>query len=336
MEYVSLGKSGIEVSRVSLGCWAFGGGDYWGNRENDARSLSTIDAALEQGINFFDTAEVYGNDGHADRVLGRAMKGRRDKFVVATKVYLDRLKEKDVIASLEGSLKRLETDHIDLFYPHFASKTVPFEETFGAFLKLKEQGKIRSIGMCNFGVKAMERMEELDLMKEIDLHQVPYSLLWRTVEHGIQQKTVAAGIGMICYSTMAQGLLTGRFRCVEDVPMNLRCSRFYDAKHIGADHGESGCEKEVFAAVTELSEICAEQGIDLAPASLAWLFTRKGVDCILTGPTTPEELTENVRAMELKLPDGLAEKLTAATESVKAKLGENSDMWFSGEASRVF
>ena len=111
MQYTCLGKSGIEISKVSLGCWAFGGGDYWGNREDDAKSLSTIDAALDHGINFFDTAEVYGNDGHADRVLGRAMKGRRDRFVVATKVYLDRLREKDVIASLEGSLKRMETDY---------------------------------------------------------------------------------------------------------------------------------------------------------------------------------------------------------------------------------
>ena len=336
MEYVNLGKSGIRISRMSLGCWAFGGGDYWGNREDDEKSLRTIDAALENGINFFDTAEVYGNDGHADRVLGRAMKGRRGRFVVATKVYLDRLREKDVIESLEGSLRRMETDYIDLFYPHFASKTIPFEETFGAFLKLKEQGKIRSIGMCNFGIKAMERMEEHGLMKEIDLHQVPYSLLWRTIEHGIRKKTVDAGIGMICYSTMAQGLLTGRFGSVEDVPMNLRCSRFYDAKHIGADHGEYGCEKEVFEAVAELKELCAQSGIELAPAALAWLFTREGVECILTGPTTPQELEENIRAMELKLPEGLAEKLTAATEAVKEKLGGNSDMWFSGEKSRVF
>jgi len=336
MEYVKLGRSDIAVSKISLGCWAFGGGDYWGNREDDKKSLHTIDAALENGINFFDTAEVYGNDGHADRVLGRAMKGRRDKFVVATKVYLDRLREKDVIGSIEGSLRRMNTDYIDLFYPHFASKTIPFEETFGAFLKLREQGKIRSIGMCNFGVKAMQHMEELDLLKEVDLHQVPYSLLWRTIEHGIQQKTAEAGIGMICYSTMAQGLLTGKFERVEDVPMNLRCSRFYDAKHIGADHGEEGCEKEVFEAVAELKELCAENGVELAPASLAWLFTRQGVDCILTGPTTPEELEENIKAMELKLPDGLAEKLTDATEAVKEKLGSNSDMWFSGDDSRVF
>lgn len=336
MEYAVLGKSGIKISKMSLGCWAFGGGDYWGNREDDEKSLRTIDAALDRGINFFDTAEVYGNDGHADRVLGEAMKGRRDRFVVATKVYLDRLREKDVIQSLEGSLRRMGTDYIDLFYPHFASKTIPFEETFGAFLRLKEQGKIRSIGMCNFGVKAMERMKMLGFMEHIDLHQVPYSLLWRTIEHGISEKTAEEGIGMICYSTMAQGLLTGRFASVEDVPLNLRCSRFYDAKHLNADHGEKGCEAEVFTAVAELKEICAEYGIELAPASLAWLFTRKGVDCILTGPTTPEELEENVKAMELKLPEGMAERLTAVTEAVKEKLGDNSDMWFSGEDSRVF
>jgi len=336
MEYTELGKSGICISRISLGCWAFGGGDYWGNREDDNKSLSTIDAALERGVNFFDTAEVYGNDGHADRVLGRAMKGRRDRFVVATKVYLDKLREKDVIASLEGSLRRMETDYIDLFYPHFASKTIPFEETFGAFRKLKEQGKIRSIGMCNFGIEALERMENLGMIDEIDLHQVPYSLLWRTIEYGIQQKTAEKGIGMICYSTLAQGLLTGKFESVEDIPMNLRCSRFYDAKHINADHGEPGCEKEVFEAVAELKELCAEQGLDLAPVSLAWLFTRKAVDCILTGPTSPAELEENIKAMELKLPEGLAEKLTAATEKVKEKLGSNSDMWFSGAESRVF
>jgi len=335
MKYVKLGKTNIDVSVIALGCWAFGGGGYWGNRENDEISLRTIDTALDAGINFFDTAEVYG-DGHSDRVLGRAMKNRRDKFVVATKVYLDKMRKPDLIVSCEESLKRMETDYIDLFYPHFASKEVTFEETFEAFELLKVQGKIRGIGLSNFGVKALTRLDEAGMLSKIELHQLPYSLLWRTIEYGIAQQTSAYDIGIICYSTLAQGLLSGLYDKIEDVPDNLKSTRHYNAKHINAGHGEEGCEEDVFEAVRNLKRICKEAGIGLAPASLAWLYTRPGVRCILSGPENPAQLLENIAVLEINLPAEVAGKMTAATEKVKEKLGENSDMWFSGEQSRVF
>ena len=184
---------------IALGCWAFGGGDYWANSENDGESLATIDRALDLGINFFDTADSYGG-GHSDEVLGRAMKGRRDKFVIASKAYLDMLREKDLTETVERGLRRMGTDYIALFYPHFASREIPFEETFGTLLKLKRQGKIRAIGMSNFGVRSIRRVAALGLMDEIAIDQLPYSLLWRAIEYGIQQETVDSGVGIICRS----------------------------------------------------------------------------------------------------------------------------------------
>jgi myo-inositol catabolism protein IolS len=335
MKTFKLGKTGIDVSAVALGCWVFGGG-YWGDYENDAVSLKTIDTALDLGINFFDTAEVYGNDGHADVVLGRAMKGRRDRFVVSTKVFYDKLGSQDLVNSCENSLKRLGTDYIDLFSPHFPSKTIPFEETFDALEKLKREGKIRAIGLCNFGADSLRKLEDMGRIRDIELHQLPYSLLWRAIEYEIQEKTVEAGLGIICYSTLAQGLLSGAFDTVDQVPDNLKVSRLYNCRHINAGHGEVGCEDEVFSSIREIKALCAEAGLELAPACLAWLFKRKGVSAILTGPRNPGELMENIRALDISIPDELEAKMAAATDKVKAKIGSNADMWVSGDNSRIY
>jgi aryl-alcohol dehydrogenase-like predicted oxidoreductase len=207
MKYFELKKTKTKASALALGTWAFGGGDYWGNIKDDKASLDTIDKALEIGVNLFDTADSY-SDGESDKVLGRAMAGRRDKFIVSTKIYLDKLNEKDIFSVCENSLARLQTDYIDILSPHFASRDVPFEETFGALLKLKKQGKVRGIGLSNFGVQSMEKVEQLGFIGEIEMHQLPYSLLWRAIEYGIQQKCVQNGIPIVCYSPLAQGLLS--------------------------------------------------------------------------------------------------------------------------------
>ncbi|WP_082989508.1 aldo/keto reductase [Christensenella intestinihominis] len=335
MNYFKLRTTDTDVSVMALGCWVFGGGDYWGNNEDDAESLRTIDKALELGINFFDTADSYG-DGHSDEVLGRAMKGRRGKFFVASKAYLDQLGEKNLTETVERGLKRMGTDYIDLFYPHFASREIPFEETFGTLLKLQKQGKIRAIGMSNFGVKSIRRVAELGLMDKIAIHQLPYSLLWRAIEFGIQQETAENGVGIICYSTLAQGLLSGNFAEADDVPSNLKVLRFFDSARVEAGHGEKGCEKETFRAIRDLKELCADAGVTMPAASLAWLFLQPDVQCVLTGPRCPQRLLENVEALETKVSPAFGEQLSAATDRLKICLGKNPDMWMSEKDSRFF
>lgn len=335
MNYFKLKTTAENVSVIALGCWAFGGGDYWGNNEDDEESLATIDRALDLGINFFDTADSYG-DGHSDEVLGRAMKGRRDKFVIASKAYLDMLREKDLTETVERGLRRMGTDYIDLFYPHFASREIPFEETFGTLLKLKRQGKIRAIGMSNFGVRSIRKVAAWGLMDEIAIHQLPYSLLWRAIEYGIQQETVDNGVGIICYSTLAQGLLSGKFDQAGDVPANFKVLRFFDSGRAEAAHGEKGCERETFEAIRSLKEICAGAGVPMPAAALAWLYHQPGVQCILTGPRCPRRLMENLEALETRLSSEMVEQMTTATDKLKTCLGKNPDMWMSEEESRFF
>ncbi|MGI6154064.1 MAG: aldo/keto reductase [Christensenellaceae bacterium] len=335
MEYVQLSHTDMKISKIGIGCWAFGGGDYWGNHSDDKVSLKTIDRALDAGINFFDTAESY-NDGQADILLGKGMQGRRSQFIVSSKAYLDKLRAKDLVRVVEESLVRLGTDYIDIFSPHYASKEIPFEETFGALEKLQTQGKVLHIGLCNFGTISIARMAELGLMKKIVLHQIPYSLLWRAVEYGIQPATTAQGVGLLCYSPLAQGLLSGIYDNVNDVPDNFKVLRLFDYKHVDAAHKEPGCESEMFEAIHELKALCNDAGVNLAAASISWLFRQSGVQGVLTGARSPKELNENLTSLDLDLPASFFNQMTAITDKVKERQDGNPDMWLSGMDSRIF
>src|SRR3954470_8653850 len=143
MQYQMLGQSGLKVSAYALGCWPFAGGSFWGEQD-DAISIATVHAALDAGINFFDTAEAY-ESGTSERVLGQALVGRRDKAIIATKVAPNHLNADAVVAACEQSLRYLQTDYIDLYLIHWPNWKVPLTETVGALEKLKEQGKIRAI-----------------------------------------------------------------------------------------------------------------------------------------------------------------------------------------------
>ncbi len=325
MKYITLKNSGMKLSVVSLGTWAFGGGDYWANKKDDTQSFHTIDLALELGINLFDSAESY-NNGESERLLGKAMQGRRSQFIVSTKVYLDKLGEKELIASCEESLKRMGTDYIDLFSPHFASKEIPFEETFGAMEKLKAQGKIRSIGISNFGIESIRKLEQLGIISQIELNQLPYSLLWRAIEFGIQQETAKHGMGILCYSTLAQGLLSGAYDSAAQAPDNLKVLRLF----------QPGADVLLFEALRELKALCNKENIELVPAALAWLFAQPAVASILTGATTPQLLRENLKCLDVELPPEIAKKMSLLTQPLKEKLGANADMWAAGADSRIY
>ena len=204
MRYRELGRTGKQVSVIAMGCWSFSGGATWGDQE-DRDSIAAVHAALDAGINFFDTAEGYGR-GKSEEVLGEALVGRRDEAVLATKVSRNNLAPEQVPLSCEASLRRLRTDHIDLYQIHWPSREVPFEETAEALQKLVEQGKIGAIGVSNFGV--IDLPQFVDVCR-VESNQLPYSLIWRAIEFGIVDACQAAGAGILCYSPLAQGLLTG-------------------------------------------------------------------------------------------------------------------------------
>jgi aryl-alcohol dehydrogenase-like predicted oxidoreductase len=313
-----------------MGCWAFAGGDYWGE-QSEADSGAAVDAALDAGVNFFDTAEGYGA-GASEEVLGRALGARRKEVVIASKVSGRNLAPAGVAEACEESLRRLGTDHIDLYQIHWPSRTVPLADTMGALGRLVEAGKIRAIGVSNFGPMDMD---ELDALGRAESNQLPYNLLWRAIEFEILPKCVGREVGVLSYSSLMQGLLAGKFAEPGDVPAHRARTRHFDsATHELARHGEAGCEAETFAAVGRIRDIAGRAGLSMADVSIAWLLAQPGVTSVIAGMRTREQAERNARAADLELPPEIVAELTAATEGLKDALGGNADMWQSESRMR--
>ena len=322
MLYRALGsRDDVKVSAIALGCWPFAGGDVWGEQE-DADSIAAVHAALDEGINFFDTAEGYGR---SEEVLGRGLKGRRTEAVIGTKVSAGNLAANDLRQACERSLTALQTDYIDLYQVHWPNRDVPLEETVGALEKLQEQGKIRAYGVCNFAVRDLSEMIELG---RCVADQLPYSLAWRGIERAVLPLCRANGVGVICYSPLAQGVLTGRYASADEVPAGLARTRLYSSARPMSEHGESGHEDELFAAVAGISEIAGELGEPMAAVALAWLRQQEGVTSLLVGARNAEEVRRNLPSLELRLSEEVLGRLARATESLKEAVGESLDKWY--------
>jgi len=329
MIYHKLGNTDITVSAMALGCWPFAGGKVWGEQSDDD-SIATVHAALDAGINFFDTAEGY-EAGQSERVLGRGLAGRRHEAIIASKVSAAHLAAGDVMAACEESLRNLQTDWIDLYQIHWPNWAVPLEETVGALETLQRQGKIRAIGVSNFALQDLSAILELT---NVVTDQLPFSLLWRVIEDGVQPLCLERNVGIICYSPLAQGLLTGRYASADDVPAGLARTRHYAGSRPMSQHGEAGCEAEVFAALAEVRRIADGLGQPMAAVALAWVRQQPGVTSFLVGARKPEELAWNLPSLELELSAEVVAELNWATEPVKRALGGNPDMWMSPSRMR--
>ncbi len=329
MKFQFLGDSELEVSRIALGCWGFAGGSMWGPQE-EADSLETVSAALDCGINFFETAEGYG-DGYAEEVLGRALAGRRHEAVIATKVRSGDLSAKAIEAACERSLKRLRTDTIDLYQPHWPDRKTPFAETMQALIRLKEQGKIRAIGLSNFGVGDLAEM--LPHGKVVS-NQLPYSLLFRAIEYDLQPVCVREGIGILCYSTLLHGLLTGKYASADEVPEGRGRTRHFSSSRAQTRHDEPGCEAETFATIAQIRQVAEALGQPLGLVSIAWVLKQAGVASVIAGARTPSQIRELAGAADLELDPDLLQTLNTITEPVKQILGPNPDLWASASRFR--
>ncbi len=329
MEYRKLGQSELQISVISMGCWAISGDSTWGpQKESDA--ITAIHAALDAGINFFDTAEAYGN-GYSEKIVGQALSKRRQEIVIATKVSPSHLRANDLRESCENSLRRLQTDYIDLYYIHWPNWKIPIEDTFSELEKLKEEGKIRSAGCSNFG--------EIDLTEllrngRVEVNQLPYNLLWRAIEYEIQPICLKNNIAIACYSPLAQGLLTGKFSSVDEVPEGRARTRHFSGNRPQVRHGEAGAEREIFETLATMRRIRQEINAPMAQVALSWLLSRPGMTTIIVGARNPQQINMNVKSVELKLPPEVLEQLTLASEDLKKKLGNNPDMWDSDSRMR--
>ena len=330
MNYNYLGKSNIKVSEFALGCWPFAGGSVWGNQDK-SESISTVHVALDNGINFFDTAEGYDDDFHSEVILGEALKNKRNNSVIATKISPPNLLPDKIEEACDNSLKRLSTDYIDLYQIHWPNHNVKIEDSLNVLNKLIEKGKIRTIGVCNFGVLDLK-----DILKfgSITTNQIPYNLLWRPIEQEILPECKNNNIGMICYSPLAQGLLTGRYKNPDDVPDGISRSRLFNNKRPLANHDEEGCEDEVFISIDKIKKISSELGEHPAKISLAWLRHQPNITSLLVGARSVDELNLNLSAFEYELDLDIISNLSNSTEKIKNYLGNNPDMWNSNNRMR--
>ncbi len=317
MRLCKLGRSEIQISSIIMGLWQ-AGKDMWVGID-DKQTARAIRAAFDAGITTFDTAEAYGK-GHSEQILSSATVDIRDKLIYATKVFADHLKHDQVFDSCHRSLKNLQTDYIDLYQIHwpsgsFGTKKVSIGETMGALNALKEQGKIRSIGVSNF---SRRQLQEAASYGQIDSLQPPYSLFWRHVEKDAMSFCIENKITILAYSPMAQGLLTGKF---------------------GPEHkfakGDIRAKNRLFQpdmyarvqdALAKLRPIAERKGVTPGQLALAWVISHPGT-CAIAGARHADQASENAAAAALSLSGDELSEIDEIGRGVTDILDENPVMW---------
>lgn len=295
MRRTKLGETQLELSLVGMGCWSIGG-QYWGDDVRDEDSKSAVRAALDVGINWFDTAPLYGN-GHADRVLIEALGGQRNQVVIATKVGArtegleharSELSAAFIRADTEASLARLGLDHIDLLQVHWPCELgTPLEETVEALNQLVTEGKVRYWGVCNYGASDLERLVELGGLASL---QTPYSMIRREFAHGLSQVCERSGIGVLAYETLARGLLTGKFAGRPRFPdSDLRS---HDPRYAEPMWSRS---RNLVAAVRLVAD---KLGTNAASIAVAYALRHPQIDVAIAGAKRPQQIIETARAVE--------------------------------------
>jgi aryl-alcohol dehydrogenase-like predicted oxidoreductase len=292
MRYRRLGASDLEVSEISLGSWL----TYGVGVEAD-KARSCLDRALALGVNLIDTANIYGR-GAAESFLGEALAGRaRDSYILATKLYFpmtetDRgLSRAQVEKQLDASLKRLRTDHVDLYQCHRYDWDTPLEETMEALTRAVDTGKARYIGFSEWPADRIATALALPDVASFVSSQPQYSLLWRAPEDEVIPLCAASGISQIVWSPLAQGVLTGKYNPDAPPPRGSRAT----SEEMGG-WMDSWLERPVLAAVQGLKPLAAQAGFSLAQFALAWVLREPNVASAIIGATRPEQVDENVAA----------------------------------------
>jgi aryl-alcohol dehydrogenase-like predicted oxidoreductase len=340
----------LSLSRIGIGCWAFGGGEYWGD-QNQKDVDTVVRVALERGLTVFDTARMY-NNGASEISLGKALKGLRDRAFVISKVSPARAYRKTLREECEISLRNLGTDYLDMYMMHWPINPLGIkhftddpeiinhppatEEAFAALGELKKEGKIRHIGVSNYGITQLK--EAARFCSEIAVNEMPYNIISRAIEAEIMPYCAERGIGIISSMTLQQGVLAGIYGTADDVPPHQAHSRHF-AQERGkgtSRHYEAGAEKEVFQTVAVLRDLSAELGVSVAQLSVAWVLANSRIACALIGSRNERELDENIRAAELRLPAGALEKINQVSLGVLQKLGNNPDYYENSKESRIY
>jgi aryl-alcohol dehydrogenase-like predicted oxidoreductase len=323
MEYRTIPRTEITVSSIAMGCWGIAGGSMWGEQE-EKDSIGAIHAALDSGITFFDTAEAYGG-GQSEEVMGKAFRGRREKAVIATKVSPSHFAAADLRQSCEASLKRLQTDYIDLYQLHWPTRDeTPLSETVEAAQALIQEGKIRSFGVCNFGTGNMEEMLPLTVPVT---NQVAYSLVWRAIEQEIVPQCREHGIGILPYSALLHGILSGKYRSADEVPDGRARTRHFSGDRPNARHGGPGAEELTFGIINQVASVCEELGLTMTQVAFAWAMHKEQVTSVLAGARNAEQAEANAAIGDIELTDDVMTRLDEISKPMVTEFGANADMW---------
>ena len=310
MQYRTLGKTDISASAVALGTWAIGGGPWWGDSD-DNQSVKAIQAAIDAGVTLIDTAPAYGF-GHSEEVVGKAIKGQRDKLILSTKCGLwwndDRgtsffemgdkhvkrcLLPETIVEEVEISLRRLGTDYIDLYHTHWPSEEpdkYPIDDTMQCLMKLKGEGKIRAIGASNVDLEHIKQYQAAGILDAI---QPRYSMLDREIEKEILPYCLANGISALAYSPLEQGLLTGKIGMDQTFAEGVYRNQipWYSPQN----------REKVLNMLEGWSDLLTKYNCSMSQLVIAWTVAQEGITFVLCGARKEEHVSDNVRAADLEL-----------------------------------
>jgi aryl-alcohol dehydrogenase-like predicted oxidoreductase len=330
MVLTNLGNTDIKISKLTFGAWAIGGWMWGGADEKDA--IHAIETSIDLGMTTLDTAPVYGF-GKSESLVGEAIKNKRDRVQILTKYGL-RWKSKNgefyftstdengkkvdiykyaapesVIKECEESLKRLNTDYIDLLQIHWHDPTTPIESTMEAVLKLKEKGKIRAAGVCNYSADQMKIAEKVIV---IETNQVPYSMVLRDIEKEVVPYCLKTGKGILAYSPLQRGILTGKI--TSDYPFNKGDHRpntpFYKEPNLSW----------INQFLSEIKPIANENNLSLSQLVLCWTMQQPAINAVLVGARNPTQVKENVKAGEVTLDDTTIQEINSKLENLHLDL----------------
>ena len=324
MEHARLGRTGLQVSRLCLGTMTFG------LQSDETTAVAILDRAADAGIDFIDTSDAYplGGDlstqGTTEEILGRWLRGKRDRFIVATKCFLPTgpapfdagNSRKHIMAAIDASLRRLQTDYIDLYQLHGYDRATPIDETLGALDDLVHQGKIRYTGCSNFLtyqlVRAIGRSETLRLTR-LDCVQPRYNLLFRQIEREMLPFCLEEGVGVIPYNPIAGGLLSGKHSRSAPAAEGTR----FTLGSAGGMYQDRYWHEREFDTVDELGQLAKQAGTNLVTLSVAWVLASQAVTAPIIGASRPEQLQASLAGAEFVLDEDLKRQLDERTHQYR-------------------
>ena len=332
-----LGQSDLKISPLTVGCWSFGGdaGSYWGAQsQQDVNDL--VAEALVLGVNFFDTAFGY-NEGKSEQSLGMALQGRRSQALICNKMPIQTTEQlpryEETIVS---SLKRLQTDVIDVMMIHWPTKDEGLlRANLEALQQVREKGLVREIGVSNFGLRTLDIAREMEI--PVVANEFAYNLMARGIEKEILPYCYQNQIGVLAYMPIMQGVLTGKYATLDEIPpVRRRSVHFSSEGNPECRHGGPGAESEVLFLLEELKRIVRQTGIRAGHLAIAWLIAQAGVSTVIAGCRTVGQLRDNVLAADTKLDPDIMAALDAASRPLFQKLPDQLDLWQRGDRSRIW